>query len=282
MTELFTLFFQGWIHFSQNHPAAVPFVYLLGGKTLFFCLFVLMTFAGAHFFKSSQPSGFDVNWDMRIVAEIFFTFLLFQAVAVYFKTPFMDSENLEGIVTVWSLIEYVFLFILLWVVARFALGRGLAQMGWRAENLHKDVVVAFRGILFIGVLAGLTNFLYWTEILTVSSKIVERVTLASLLSNGIFSILQMILVLIISPICEETFYRGFIYPVLRNKLPKVFAIVLVSLFFASVHFQWNYFPLLFLMSCAVTVAYDKTQRLVAPVAMHAFYNVLIMLGFFSY
>lgn len=277
-----TAFFQWWTNFSQNYPLIVPYIYLLGGKALIFGAFALLAAAGSKMVKDPGAPVFDANWNMRSVAEVFFIFIAFQAVAVYFKTPFMDSPDLEGIVAVWAIVEYLFLFVLLWFILRFVLGKDLAHVGWHSGGLAEDAVVAFRGILFLGVLAGLTNFLYWTEILTPSTKIIERVTLASLFSKGIFSVLQMVLVLIVSPVCEETFYRGFIYPVLRNKLPRFLAVGLVSLFFAAVHFQWNYFILLFLMSCAVTVAYDKTKRLVAPVAIHAVYNILIMLGVFSY
>ena len=233
--------------------------------------------------KAASPAPvFDINWRMGSVAEVFLIFVSFQAVAVFFKNPFVGSAHHEGVEAVWAMVEYLFLLVLVWFILRFILKKDLAHAGWRLEEMKADAQVAFRGILFIGVLTVLTNFLYWTELLTPSSKIIRHIKISDLFSQGIFSLIQMGLVLLVSPACEETFYRGFVYPVLRNSLPRGISIFLLSLFFSAVHFQWSYFVLLFLMSWAVTAAYDKTQRLFAPLAIHGFYNLLVLLGFFSY
>ena len=267
---------------AQNHPLVVSYVQLLGGKSALFLLFVLLAWLGAKLYKRPEQALFDINWSMGSVAEVFFMFLVFQMVSLYFKNPFMDSDDLEGIVSAWSIVEYIFLFVLLWFVVRFVHRKGLAYLGWRLPDPAADARVAYKGILFICLLALLTYFLYWTEILAPSIKIIHKMTLATLFSNGLFSVLQIVLVLLVSPVCEETFYRGFVYPVLRNSLPKGLAIVLVSLFFAAVHYQWHFMPLLFILSCALTQAYDTTRRLTASVLIHSFYNLLILFGFFSY
>ncbi len=271
-----------WKQFFTGPSVILFYLGLLGGKVAFFGLLVLLARLCSRRIKTPVAPAFDINWDMVAVAQVFFVFLSFQAVAIFFKNPLMGSEQLGGLVSVWSVIEYLFLFVLIWVILRFVLRNDLAHVGWHVGDFKEEGAVALRGMIVVIILAVLTNFLYWTEILERSSKIIERVTLKDIFSNGVFSVIQVILVLLLSPVAEETFYRGFIYPVLRNKLPPALSGILLSLFFAAVHFQWGYFVLLFFMSYAATMAYEKTRRLMAPVAIHIFYNVLVLFGLFSY
>ncbi len=282
MMELLIKFFQHWQAFTQNNPFVLIYISLLGAKVGLFGVFVVLAFFAKKMFKDAPQQVFDANWHMGSVAQVFLIFVIFQAIAVYFKNPFVGSQYQEGIESAWAIVEYFFLFALLWVVLRFALGKDLAHAGWQLADIRLDARVAFQGILLLGVMAVLTNFLYWTELLTPSSKIIEHVKISDLFSQGIFSVIQMSLVLFVSPVCEETFYRGFIYPVLRNALPRGVSIFLLSAFFAAVHLQWSYFILLFLMSWVVTLAYEKTQSLAAPVAIHVSYNLLVLLGVFTY
>ena len=271
-----------WKNFFAGHSLIFFYLELLGGKAVFFGLLVLLARLCARRVKTPVPPAFDINWDMVAVAQVFFVFVFFQAIAIFFKNPLMNSEYLEGLVSVWSVIEYLFLFVLVWVILRFVLRNDLAHVGWHVGDFKEEGIVALRGMIVVIILAVLTNFLYWTEILERSSKILERVTLKDIFSNGVFSVIQVILVLLLSPVAEETFYRGFIYPVLRNKLPTAMAAILLSLFFAAVHFQWGYFVLLFFVSYAATMAYERTRRLLAPVGIHVFYNGMVLFGFFSY
>jgi membrane protease YdiL (CAAX protease family) len=275
-------FFQAWQSFSQANPIFVPYITLLGGKVALFGLFVFFFWVGARLFKAPQGPDFDVPWGMGSVVEIYLFFIAFQAVAIFFKTPHMGDENLEGIIAIWSTLEYLFLLVMVWCVLRFVLGQGLGYAGWAIGKFASDWPIAIRGILFIGVVAGILNFLYWTEILTPSSKIEYEVSLSGIFAGGVFSSIHVVLVLLISPICEETFYRGFAYPVLRNRLPKLFSILLVSSFFAAVHFQWSHFLYVFLMSWAATEAFDRTKRLFASMCIHSVYNALVLSGVFTY
>ncbi len=268
--------------FAQNNPHVYPYFQLLGLKVVFFVILLFLYAAGTALFRPPQRPLFNINWGLWSVSEVFVIVILFQVISSYLKNPMVARHNLEGAVTLWTTVEYLFLFMILWYTLRIVLNRNLADVGWHVGILKEDFMALLRGVLFVSVVAVLVNFVYWTEILPATSKIIREVTLRTVFSNGFFSVVQVILVLLFSPVVEEVFYRGFIYPVLRNRLPRSYSIILVSLFFASMHFQWNWFLLLFLMSCAASAAYDRTQRLAAPIIIHSFYNILVLWGYFNY
>ncbi len=276
-------FFQMLQSWKDAHPYALSYVQLIAAKAIFFGLFALIAAFAAR--KTQVPAGtaWDIPWGMRSVTEVFLIFLGFQALSLVFKNPGgLEQDAVQTLALIWSAIEYVFLFVLIWFFTTFVHHRTFAAAGWGAGHWREDADKAVRGVLFIAVLAVLTNFLYWTELLSRSSKIIERASLSGLFAEGPVALLRMALVLVISPACEETFYRGYAYPALRKRLPIGLATGLLALFFASVHFQWNYFILLMLMSCAATLAYEKSRRLWAPVAIHACYNFFVLMGWFTY
>ncbi len=260
----------------------MEYLKLLGGKALLFGIFLMLIRIGAGWVKSHGKLEFQISWGLREVAEVFFIFLAFQAIAIYFKQPLDAGDNLEGVVAVWSAVEYLFLIVLIWCFVRQLLGSRMANLGWIPGRRTRDIFITLQGFATIVVLAVLTNLLYWTEILERSSKIIRSVSFHELISGGLFSSVQIGLVLLISPVCEETLYRGFIYPVLRNRLPAPLSAILISLFFAALHFDPSNFMLLFLMSIAATIAYEKSRWIGAPIAVHAFYNALVLKGFFAY
>lgn len=95
---------------------------------------------------------------------------------------------------------------------------------------------------------------------------------------------QMILPLVLSglvvPLGEEVFFRGFAYPVLRNRIGVWPAIILTGLVFALLHF--DVFGLLALTAAgiALTFLYERTGSLWSVVIAHGVWNVLVAVGLF--
>ena len=80
-----------------------------------------------------------------------------------------------------------------------------------------------------------------------------------------------------APLYEETVFRGMIYGSLSRRFGRWAAIVVTSVLFALVHLNWvdpNFGPLLalFVLSLALTWAYERTGTLAAPIAFHAAFN----------
>jgi len=104
-----------------------------------------------------------------------------------------------------------------------------------------------------------------------------------------FSLVMLIAPVLVAGITEELVFRGFILNSLLEKTRKGFAIAIDAVLFALIHYPiWIYLgfdlPTLLInsafsifFSVVLTHSFLKTKNLLVPVAMHMFYNFLIVM-----
>lgn len=88
-----------------------------------------------------------------------------------------------------------------------------------------------------------------------------------------------IAVVIGAPLLEEMFFRGFLFEGLRDsRLGSVGAVLVTASLWAAIHMQYQVFGLSVILTLGLLlgVAKIKTRSLYIPLAMHAFYNFIIM------
>ncbi len=95
-------------------------------------------------------------------------------------------------------------------------------------------------------------------------------------------VLAFIGLVIIPPVTEEIFFRGFLYKGLANSWPKWIAAIVASLLFALAHMQWNVGIDVFLMSLVLIYLYEKTGNLWLCVGLHALKNLIAFLALFVF
>jgi membrane protease YdiL (CAAX protease family) len=110
-----------------------------------------------------------------------------------------------------------------------------------------------------------------------NTDVVSRsVTKMSSVSPGLIALLVITLVLL-APVCEEIFFRGYLYPALRNRMNKNPAMILNGLLFAAAHFELIGFLPRFLLGWGLCYIYERNRTLSGSIAGHALYNGLILL-----
>lgn len=83
---------------------------------------------------------------------------------------------------------------------------------------------------------------------------------------------------IISPIYEETFYRGFLYRWFRSKYGLLAGMLISSFIFMIVHIPtFNSLPYTFLSGLVFAWTYEKTQSIYPPMIIHGTFNGLAVL-----
>lgn len=98
----------------------------------------------------------------------------------------------------------------------------------------------------------------------------------ALVSRIIFGIITVALV----PPAEECFFRGILYPwIKRAGYPRT-ALWSTSLIFAASHTNLISFVPLALFSVALTLLYERTSNLLAPISAHAFFNAANLVALF--
>ena len=92
--------------------------------------------------------------------------------------------------------------------------------------------------------------------------------------------MSLLLGTVIGPIFEEIFFRGFCYPVLRNRWGKFWAMALSATFFAGIHGSGFVFWPIFVLGVALAYLYEKRRSLIASVTLHIVHNTLFITYFF--
>jgi membrane protease YdiL (CAAX protease family) len=83
----------------------------------------------------------------------------------------------------------------------------------------------------------------------------------------------LITVLLVPP-AEETFFRGILYPWVKQAGFPWLALWGTALLFATVHWNLATFVPLLLLALVLTLLYEQTGNLLAPVIAHALFNAL--------
>ena len=103
-------------------------------------------------------------------------------------------------------------------------------------------------------------------------------------SNIVGAIAVGLAVIVVAPVTEELFFRGFFYRALRTRMRVVWAVLIDSLVFASIHVQYIGHPEIFIViggfATVACLVYEKTGSIFACIAIHAAFNTVASLGSF--
>jgi membrane protease YdiL (CAAX protease family) len=157
--------------------------------------------------------------------------------------------------------------------------------------------LGIRGKFFGGIGVGLTAFLVVQPFLQLVSVLEERAARSGWIPDiPVQQILQVILetrsgwvlalaaivAVVVAPISEELFFRGFLQPALGRWTGRRMAIVLGAAFFAAAHMDLYTMPALLVLGIALGYVYDRTRSLAAPVALHMAFNGITLLSVFAF
>jgi hypothetical protein len=86
--------------------------------------------------------------------------------------------------------------------------------------------------------------------------------------------------ILIAPLFEEIFFRGFLYPVLTRRFGVWPSVVLTSFAFVAIHtpqlrFSWGPVLIIFLVGLTLTIVRAKKNSVACTVLMHMAYNATI-------
>ena len=88
--------------------------------------------------------------------------------------------------------------------------------------------------------------------------------------------------LVLAPIGEEVLFRGILYPAVKEWGHPRIALFGTSIVFAAIHLSWLAFVPLTFFALVLTLLYERTRSLLAPIVAHASFNAVNLLGFFLY
>jgi membrane protease YdiL (CAAX protease family) len=92
--------------------------------------------------------------------------------------------------------------------------------------------------------------------------------------NTTLLICGALLVIVVAPVCEEIFFRGFLFRVLRSRTSFWLAAIVDGVLFGVVHGVNAAFPVLVVLGIVLCWVYERSGTLFATIAIHATNNVI--------
>lgn len=86
---------------------------------------------------------------------------------------------------------------------------------------------------------------------------------------------------VIAPIAEEIMFRGFLYRLLRKRLPTWAAVPISAAFFAVLHGIPPLIPMLFFLGVVFALVVEHTRSLYCSIILHAVQNSVALLALFG-
>jgi membrane protease YdiL (CAAX protease family) len=94
-------------------------------------------------------------------------------------------------------------------------------------------------------------------------------------SSGLWERVAMgVAAIAIAPVFEESLFRGILYPTIKNAGYPALAMAGTSLLFGAIHAALVPFLPLTFLALMLTVLFEKTDALLAPIVTHALFNAV--------
>lgn len=172
----------------------------------------------------------------------------------------------------------ILIFLSLMLVGYLTIYRGLnpAEMfGLRQMSMARALGVSVGAVLLVVLSMGVILYiatslgLGWKD---VDNSPQDTVKIFKNSGNIMSKVLLGVLAVVVAPLSEEIFFRGFLYGVVKRFTDRWFAAVFSALVFAAVHQHVGSLVPLFLLAIGFALAYERTGCLLVPVFMHALFN----------
>lgn len=205
------------------------------------------------------------------------------------------NDNLKNINVVQLLIIIIVLYTIVFVLNKsgFSIGNGWISLvlilyfayelkdragGFREDMSNIFVIISLKNILFIVVLNIFFSYgmLYLTDSLFKAFPSLNFLFTSDVLMMSIFGALSLfgsfLSTVVLSSICEELVFRGVFLSKLQKIVPTVFAVVITSLLFASLH-SIGSITSAFVFGICMAIMYLKSDNILVPVLAHFLNNL---------
>lgn len=256
---------------------------LVGGTVLDFLLITRPWLRARFTFNTGPPPAF---WKFSMLFKVivwFFAVNLVLALILGFLKKLLDWNN-EFLMLLHTVIAHFIAFgLIYWTLKRE--GGVLRDAGFRKpDNLFKEIgygwagylgIVPFFALILIVVVAITKFFNYDPQAHPLVNVFLDDQPGASKLI-----IFSLFLAIVMGPIFEEIFFRGFCYPIFRQRFGRLPAMVITSSIFAFIHDNTFAFWPIFVLGMGLCYVYDKRASLIPSITLHITHNALFISYFF--
>lgn len=116
----------------------------------------------------------------------------------------------------------------------------------------------------------------WQAVLRAAGLPTDQQEMVELVRNadspGLILLIALLAV-VLAPVAEELVFRAGLFRYLRNRVPRSLALAAPSLLFAALHGNVVAFAPLAVFGVLLSLAYERSGRLLVPIVAHALFNL---------
>lgn len=227
---------------------------------------------GRHFWRLTKYTFLLIGWAICSI-------LASQLIVGVLMGLFLDAEtiNTPAVSGIYSAFSYGIALLLIFLVPpRLAekwgkrFGTSREQLGLKGLPTWTDIGLAPIAFIISTILAiGLVQLF---SVFPWFNSEEAQVTGFSLYMSGGERVIAFLVLVVIAPIFEEIIFRGWLYGKLRTKMEAPIAILIVSILFGIMHFQWNVGVNVFGLSVVLCVLREITGTIYAGILTHMIKN----------
>lgn len=234
--------------------------------------------------EDKETGSENIKWTLR---DMLFSILFLIAVltGIYFGIARIvialkigeriNSSNITNLsFSVLYGIQVILMLGVVWFYAIYWRRSRWRDLGLTYYSLIKTIWYSFLVLLLI-MLINFTYVILMTKVFKIApptSKIEELVS-----NKNVSYIMLLVVVSIIAPICEEIFFRGFLFQGFKKRWGVPAGIIISSALFSAAHLDlYNFLPLL-AIGWVLAYLFHKTKSLLPVIFLHAIYNLLLIL-----
>lgn len=147
-------------------------------------------------------------------------------------------------------------------------------LGLTSPRLKAFLVLgAVVGLLAVPMAISLGKLMVWLmSLLQIEAVEQPTIKVLKITVGPVQRICFGITAILIAPVVEESLFRGILYPMIKQRGSPMLALSATSLLFATIHWNLMTFVPLTFFAIVVTLLYEKTDTLLAPIVSHALFN----------
>jgi hypothetical protein len=155
-----------------------------------------------------------------------------------------------------------------------------ADLGLRLDRWAPDLLLALGMVVFLfglqAPMSDLVKFVYQWAREPFERQYVIQQMLDAQSTWGLAA--MMVMAVGVAPVCEEIAFRGLVQPTLRRYVGGGWSVALTAVGFSLIHDPGSKFlavpVMIFPLALALGYCRERTQRLTAPILLHALHNLV--------
>jgi hypothetical protein len=196
--------------------------------------------------------------------------LEFLGVSSYFKETEFRSLYVLGV----FLLQWILIVIPLIIFTKKKYKLKIKHFGINKIGVFETIKLVLTGyLLFLGITLIISLIIIYTNIKIPGYQIQEKIL--PLFGDGLINIIIAgIIIIVIAPILEEVFFRGFILRSMVNKTGIVAGSLISAGIFAVFHMQWGSIIPIFILGLIINSLVIKKKSIIPAIFFHIFNNAI--------